>query len=154
MQYLSHRSTALDSVYSREEKIDTKIEKLPEFFTDEFTVDNQTLKIEFIKSTVYEDSSWLYRIQKYLCPFSDIQGYTKLGFKLSQDIGLNSGDYKVVGDIDNTNLKKLGLRVMPVTNSLFFVYVNSVEVHEIANAISEIDNINNIRFEETSELLK
>lgn len=62
LQYLSHRSTALDSVYDREERIDEKINKLGELFTDDFTIDGYTLKVDFIKATVYEKDTWGYRI--------------------------------------------------------------------------------------------
>jgi len=62
LQYLSSRSTAFDSDCEREEKIDGKIKKLGNLFTDEFTAEDHTIELEFIKSTVNESDGLRYQI--------------------------------------------------------------------------------------------
>ena len=95
LQYLSSRSTALDSDYDREEKIDGKIKKIGNLFTDKFTTEDHTIELEFIKSTVNEKNSLRYRIWKYINPFIDIQGTTRLNFKITQPLDLDPGDYEI-----------------------------------------------------------
>ncbi|MDS0223646.1 hypothetical protein NDI54_20090 [Haloarcula sp. S1AR25-5A] len=150
LQYLSHRSTTLDSVYEREEQIDGKIQKLGELFTDEFTADGSTLKIEFIKSTVHEKETRIYRICKYMDPFSNIQGTTKINFKATSSPELETGDYEITGDFEDAHLEKLALRVMPTTTDLLFVTVDSVIISDVAAAITEMDEIDNLEIQKTT----
>lgn len=153
LQYLSHRSTALDSAYDREERIDGKINKLGELFTDEFTIEGHTLRIDFIKSTVYEKDTWGYRIWKYLYPFTDIQGTTKVGFKLKNSPSLDSGDYEITGDFEDAHLEELALRIMPQTAGLLFVTVDSVVISDVADALTEIDRIDDLEIEKNDNVI-
>jgi hypothetical protein len=153
LQYLSHRSTALDSVYEREERIDRKINKLGELFTDEFTVDGHTLRIDFIKSTVSEKDTWSYRFGKYLNPFSDFQGTTRVNFKLTQSPEIDHGDYEITGEFDDAHIEELALRIMPRTAGLMFVTVDSVVISDVAEAITEIDNLNDLEVEENGDII-
>jgi hypothetical protein len=151
LQYLSSRSTALDSDCEREEKIDGKIKKLGNLFTDEFTAEDHTIELEFIKSTVNESDGLRYQIWKYINPFLDIQGKTRLNFKITQPLDLDPGDYEITGDFEHASLGQVTLRVMPNTASLLFVTVNSVIISEVAKSLTEIDSIESLKIQQKKE---
>ena len=151
LQYLSSRSTALDSDCEREERINGKIKKLGNLFTDEFTAEDHTIELEFIKSTVNESDGLRYQIWKYINPFLDIQGKTRLNFKITQPLDLDPGDYEITGDFEHASLGQVTLRVMPNTASLLFVTVNSVIISEVAKSLTEIDSIELLKIQQKKE---
>ena len=151
LQYLSSRSTALDSDCEREERINGKIKKLGNLLTYEFTAEDHTIELEFIKSTVNESDGLRYQIWKYINPFLDTQGKTRLNFKITQPLDLDPGDYEITGDFEHASLGQVTLRVMPNTASLLFVTVNSVIISEVVKSLTEIDSIELLKIQQKKE---
>jgi len=147
LQYISHRSTALDSAYDREEQIDGKIKKLGNLYTNGFTADEHTIETKLIKPTVNEKDSLRYRIWKYINPFLHIQGTTEINFKLTQSPDLRSGDYEITGDFENTSIEEIELCIMPESADLLFVTADSVEISDIASSLSDIDSIDGLKIQ-------
>ncbi|MDB9254105.1 hypothetical protein [Halorubrum ezzemoulense] len=153
LQYLSHRSTSLDSAYEREERIDNKFKKIEKFYTGEITTDGLTMALDFVKSTVDESHSKSYQFQKYINPFSDIQGTTKLNFRISHNVSLDQGDYEIKGDFQETPIESVGLRVMPRSANLLILTVDSVAISDVADSLTVLGMCDDLKIQENEDII-
>ena len=143
LSYISHRYSAFDSPYERESKIDDKMEKIPTG-VGEFSSEDYPLKINYIKSTVYEDKLSL-RGWGFLFPRANIQGQTQLSFSIDStnefETELTPGYY--VGDTADydTLLSAVGINIEPDTGGLLHVMIDSANVNEVGRSVSDMESI-------------
>lgn len=141
LSYISHRDSAFDSRYERESKIDDKLDKIPMGY-GEVSSDNYGLMLNYIKSTVDEDTPGL-RGWGFLFPRANIQGETQLSFSIAPPVqghqqDLNEGKYVAEVDDASTLLNAVGVKVESDTGGMVHVLIDSVDVDEVGSSISAL----------------
>lgn len=139
--YISHRHTDLDSVFEREEKIDSKMWKIGDVMGNGLTEEEYEYRAKYIKSTVFEREEKRYIAKKLLWPTSDIEGRTRLAYRVEGFEDLDPSKYFLT-DFEDDRILFAGLTIESDSSSLLSVEIDRVSINEVGNATGELDDPN------------
>lgn len=137
LQYLSQRNSVLDTEYEREDKLREDIGS-EMVSIENFPEDGDLIGVSLLRPLVVEKSGFLYRIWKYLYPFGDLKGQTKLLLKIDPPDGVPIGYYAITGWSDDSNIISGNLLNKPTARPTIGIKIDSVDLIEVRSAIGEL----------------
>lgn len=153
LQYISHRSSVLDTQFERQNKIHQFTGEQP-VNVPKFTKHDYMITVELTKTVVKEKDGKLYKIWKYLNPLKDIDGTTIMTFFISNTGNIDTGLYAIEGWSSGSLINRGMIMHHPYQKSMLFVEIDSVEVREVTPTLADIAYSDSLELTEDDEVLK
>lgn len=137
LQYLSHRYTVLDTEHEREQKIK---ESIPSEGTHipEFADTDKQVKVRLHTVVVSEYESKQYVLQKYLYPFSNINGRTKAILEVESLKPLPVGVFAINGWSQESTVLQACFLHRPPAAPIVAIHIDSVRLNDVKSAFGGI----------------
>lgn len=137
LQYLSQRNSVLDTEYEREQKLREEIGS-EMVSIENFPEAEGIIGVSLLRPVVNEKSNLLYKIGKYLHPFGDLKGQTKLLLQVDPPDRVPVGFYAIVGWEDDSDIVSGNLLNKPTARPTIGLKVDSVDLIEVRSAIGDL----------------